>query len=36
MSMKVVLYNADIDEMKHYVALHLGLHCSPKYLAPRL
>ena len=23
--------NEDTDEMPHYVAIHLGLHCSPKY-----
>ena len=24
--------SADPDEMPHYVAFHLGLHCLPKYL----
>ena len=23
--------SADPDEMSHYVAFHLGLHCLPKY-----
>ena len=23
--------SADPDEMPHYVAFHLGLHCLPKY-----
>ena len=23
--------SADPDEMQHYVTLHLGLHCSPKF-----
>ena len=34
LSMKVVLNltnNADPDEMQHYAAFHLGLHCLPKY-----
>ena len=32
--MKVVLIianSADPDEMQHYAAFHLGLHCLPKY-----
>ena len=35
MSLKIafILANsADPDEMPPYVAFHLGLHCSPKYL----
>ena len=24
--------SADTDEMQHYAAFHLGLHCLPKYL----
>ena len=24
--------SADSDEMQHYAAFHLGLHCLPKYL----
>ena len=24
--------SADPDEMQHYAAFHLGLHCLPKYL----
>ena len=24
--------SVDLDEMPHYVAFHLGLHCLPKYL----
>ena len=34
LSLKVVLIlanSADTDEMKHYAAFHLGLHCLPKY-----
>ena len=34
MYMKVVLIlanSADPDEMQRYAALHLGLHCLPKY-----
>ena len=34
LSMKVVLIIAnreDPDEMQHYAAFHLGLHCLPKY-----
>ena len=27
----VLANHADPDEMPHYVALHLGLHCLPKY-----
>ena len=27
----VLANNADPDEMPHYAAFHLGLHCSPKY-----
>ena len=27
----VVANCADPDEMPHYVAFHLGLHCLPKY-----
>ena len=33
-SLKVVLILANIadpDEMQHYAAFHLGLHCLPKY-----
>ena len=33
--LKVVLILAnctDPDEMQHYAAFHLGLHCFPKYL----
>ena len=33
-SLKVVLIIAnsvDPDEMQHYAAFHLGLHCLPKY-----
>ena len=32
--LKVVLIlanSADPDEMQHYAAFHLGLHCLPKY-----
>ena len=25
--------SADPDEMQHYAAFHLGLHCLPKYLS---
>ena len=35
LSLKIVLILAnseDPDEMPHYVAFHLGLHCLPKYL----
>ena len=28
----VLANNADPDEMPHYAAFHLGLHCLPKYL----
>ena len=34
LSMKIVLILANIvdpDEMPHYAAFHLGLHCLPKY-----
>ena len=34
LSLKVVLILAncaDPDEMQHYAAFHLGLHCLPKY-----
>ena len=27
------LNSAEIDEMLHYAAFHLGLHCLPKYLS---
>ena len=27
--------SADPDEMQHYAAFHLGLHCLPKYLFTR-
>ena len=27
----VLANSADLDEMLHYVAFHLGLHCLPKY-----
>ena len=33
LSLKVVLIlanSADPDEMQHYAAFHLGLHCLPK------
>ena len=26
--------SADLDEMLHYAAFHLGLHCLPKYCLP--
>ena len=35
LSLKVVLISAnsvDPDDMKHYDAFHLGLHCLPKYV----
>ena len=35
LSLKIVLISAnsvDSDEMQHYAAFHLGLHCLPKYL----
>ena len=28
----VLANSADPDEMLHYVAFHLGLHCLPKYM----
>ena len=28
----VLASSADHDEMLHYAAFHLGLHCLPKYL----
>ena len=28
----VLANSADPDEMTHYAAFHLGLHCLPKYL----
>ena len=28
----VLANSADTDEMPHYVAFHLGLHCLPKYM----
>ena len=34
MSLKIALILAnskDPDEMQHYAAFHLGLHCLPKY-----
>ena len=34
MFLKMVLIkaiSADSDEMQHYAAFHLGLHCLPKY-----
>ena len=34
LSLKVVLIlanSADPDEMQHYTAFHLGLHCLPEY-----
>ena len=34
LSLKAVLIlanSADPDEMQHYAAFHLGLHCLPKY-----
>ena len=27
----VIANSADPDEMPHYAAFHLGLHCLPKY-----
>ena len=27
----VIANSADLDEMLHYAAFHLGLHCLPKY-----
>ena len=36
MSLKIVLIlanSAGPDEMQHFDALHLGLHCFPKYLS---
>ena len=27
----IIANSADRDEMTHYVAFHLGLHCLPKY-----
>ena len=27
LSLKVVLYSEDFDEMQHYAAFHLGFHC---------
>ena len=35
LSLKVVLIlanSANPDELQHYAAFHLGLHCLPKYL----
>ena len=35
LSLKIVFIlanSADPDEMPHYAAFHLGLHCLPKYL----
>ena len=35
LSMEVVLNvanSADLDEIQHYAAFHLGLHCLPKFL----
>ena len=34
LTLKVVLIlvkSADLDEMQHYAAFHVGLHCLPKY-----
>ena len=34
LSLKIILMlanSADIDEMEHYAAFHLGLHCLPEY-----
>ena len=28
----IIANSAETDEMPHYVAFHLGLHCLPKYL----
>ena len=28
----ILANSADPDEMQHYAAFHLGLHCLPKYL----
>ena len=27
----ILANNADLDEMQHNAAFHLGLHCLPKY-----
>ena len=27
----ILVNSADPDEMQHYAAFHLGLHCLPKY-----
>ena len=35
LSLKMVLIlagSADPDEMQHFAAFHLGLHCLPKYM----
>ena len=35
LSLKVVFIlanSADTDEMQHFAAFHMGLHCLPKYL----
>ena len=31
LKMDVVSNSVDLDEMPHYVAFHLGLHCLLKY-----
>ena len=31
-TVSILVYNEDLDEMPHYAAFHLGLHCLPKYL----
>ena len=28
----IIANSADLDEMQHHAAFHLGLHCLPKYL----
>ena len=34
MEVVLILANSvDPDEMQHYAAFHLGLHCLPKYLS---
>ena len=29
----ILANNAGLDEMPHYAAFHLGLHCLPKYMS---
>ena len=31
-SVLVITNSVETDEMQHYVAFHMGLHCLPKYL----